>query len=266
MPRELERKSIEELKEDIRQEEYSPETVKIVEEQARDIVPGREHLEYENVIYIAVMPDDSGSIAGQNSLERDNTQDVIEGHNNIVEALNAYQQKRIILFKTQYLKSDTALNNWVPLDKVVQMTRNNFTPQGGTPLYDKTLSLLTSVIYEKTEASKRGQRARWGILVITDGDDTESQNPASKVKLILDDMRKKGELLPSCEPDNEHAGSIALLGVEDRESDDPKSGAYFEKVAQSMGIGWVLHVDRADPRAMRRAFNTFSTKFSSAAR
>jgi hypothetical protein len=125
--------------------------------------------------------------------------------------------------------------------------------------------LLSSVIYEKTEALKRGQQARWGILLITDGDDTSSENPASKVKLILDDMRKKGELLPNCEPGDMHAGSIALLGVEDMES-DPEAGAYFEQVAHSMGIGWVLHADRADPKQMRQAFNMFSKSQVSAAR
>jgi hypothetical protein len=140
MPRELERTDIVGLKEDMREEEYSPETIKVVEEQARKIGPGREHLEYENVIYIAVMPDDSASIAGVNRLERDNTQDVIDGHNGIIEALKKSGEARRILFKTQYLNSDTALNNWVPLDKAVPMMRDNFKPEGGTPLYDKTLS------------------------------------------------------------------------------------------------------------------------------
>ena len=147
----------------MRGDEYSPETIKIVEEQALTIAPGREHPEYENVIYIAVMPDDSGSIGGQNPLGRDNTQDVIDGHNNIVEALKGSQQARMILFKTEYLNSDTALNNWVPLDKVVLMTRDNFRPKGTTPLYDKTLSLLTSVIYEKTEALNRGSGRAGGF-------------------------------------------------------------------------------------------------------
>jgi hypothetical protein len=82
---------------------------------------------------------------------------------------------------------------------------------------------------------------------------------------MLDDMREKGELLPSCEPDNEHAGSIALLGVEDRES-KPGAETYFQQVASSMGIEWVIHADRASPTDMRRAFNTFSGPLASAAR
>ena len=203
------------------------------------------------------MPDDSSSIAGVNPLKKDNTQDVIDGHNRVIEALKGSQEAPYIHFKTQSLNSDTPLNNWVPLAKAQLLNRDNFKPDGGTPLYDKTLLLLTSVILEKNQALSRGQQARWGILLITDGDDTESKNPADKVKLILDDMRKTGELLGNTEPGDNVSGSIALLGVEDRET-DPGASSFFENVAHSMGINWVLHANRTDPRAMRRAFNSFS--------
>ncbi|MBV9479761.1 MAG: hypothetical protein JO249_03275 [Acidobacteria bacterium] len=258
MAKTLERKSIPEFIEDVK-DEYSPETAKIVGDEAAKIEPGQHHLQYERAIYIAIMPDDSSSIAGMNELKRDNTQDVIDGHNMMIDALKGSREARYILFKTHYLNSDTPLNNWVPLDKAVRMTRDNFKPSGGTPLYDKTLSLLTSVIYEKNEAEKRGQQARWAILLITDGDDTSSKATADKVKIILDDMRANEELLPNCEPDNTRAGSIALAGIEDRET-DPNAGAYFEQIAYSMGIGWLLHVNRMNPTEMRRAFNTFSVK------
>jgi len=264
MPKRLQRTSIAELKEDI-QEEYSPEVVKIVEEQAATIEPGQDHPQYERVIYVAIMPDDSGSIAGLNALQRDNTQAVIDGHNNVITELKKSREARFMLVKTQYLNSDTALNNWVPLDKVALMTRDNFKPVGGTPLYDRALSLLTSVMYEKTEAEKRGQQARWGILLLTDGDDTTSTNSADKVKLILDNMKRKGELLESCEANNMSAGSIALMGIEDRET-NPQAGAYFEQMAHAMGIYWVLHANSADARSMRRAFNTFSEGMISAGR
>jgi hypothetical protein len=259
----LDIRDIEEAKKEMEERGISRKVADKWAEGAADIQPGQDYPDYANLIYIAVMPDDSSSIAGANSLERDNTQDVIDGHNNMIEALKGSREARKILFKTQYLNSDTALNNWVPLDKAVPMTRENFKPAGGTPLYDKTLSLLRSVIYETQEAQTRGQQARWGILLITDGDDTTSTDTAEHVKLILDDMRKTGELMQTCEPNDTVAGSIALLGVEDRKT-DPEIGAHFEKVAQSMGIGWVLHADRVNPTSMRRAFNTFSKKVASA--
>ena len=71
-------------------------------------------------------------------------------------------------------------------------------------------------------------------------------------------MRKTGELLGNTEPGDNVSGSIALLGVEDRET-DPGASSFFENVAHSMGINWVLHANRTDPRAMRRAFNSFSS-------
>lgn len=217
-------------------------------------------LEYENIIYIAVLLDDSGSIAGQNELNWNNTQDVIDGHNAIIYALKQSGEARRILFKTQLLNSEKALNNWVPLDNAQLLTIDNFTPKGTTPLYDKTISLLTDVIHERTEALKAGHsNVRWGILLITDGEDNASTISASEVKRVLDDMREKGEIMPGCQPGNTYAGSIALLGVEDRQSADPKGEAYFEKIAQSMGINWVLHADRAHYNDMRRAFDTFAT-------
>ena len=186
---------------------------------------------------------------------------MIKGHNGIIEALQKSQQKDNILFKTQYLNSDTPLNNWVPLDEAQPLTPANFKPDGGTPLYDQALSLLSSVILETTQALERKQQARWGVLLITDGDDTASKkHSAADVKLILDDMRKTGELLESCKPDDDATGSIALLGIEDRES-DPGASTFFENVAASMGITWVLHANRANPTEMRRAFNTFSRPY-----
>jgi hypothetical protein len=256
--------SIEDAQKSMKEKGYSPEAVDKFVEGAEGIEPGQDHPEYNNLIYIAVMPDDSSSIGGANPMKKDNTQDVIDGHNDIIAALKQSKQARMILFKTQYLNSDTALNNWVPLDKAVPLTQENFMPAGLTPLYDKTLTLLRSVIYEKEEAEKRGQTVRWGILLITDGDDTASRDKAEHVKLILDDMRKTGELLQTCEPSDTVSGSIALLGVEDRKT-DPEAGAHFEKVAHSMGIEWVLHADRMNPTSTRRAFNTYSKMFAKAA-
>ena len=261
MPKQFEVESIEDTDEKImRGVGYSEETIDEVKRQRETIIPAPRPLEYRDIIYIAIMPDDSASIAGWNAAKRDNTKDVIAGHNAILDALKGSQEARKILFKTQYLNSDTLLNNWEVLDKAIPMTSANFKPDGGTPLYDKTLSLLASVILERARAIKRGSvQARWGILIITDADDTASVSKASKVKLILDDMRKTGELLDNCQPDNMHAGSIALMGIEDGTTD-------FEAVAHSMGINWILHANRLDPSDIRRKFNTFSRRFLTALR
>ena len=124
----------------------------------------------------------------------------------MINALERSDAAWCIFFKTQYLNSDTSLNNWVPLKKAHRLTRDNFQPQGATPLYDKTLTLLSGIIFEKLHAVNRGQLSRWCILLITDGDDTASKNSADKVKLILDEMLKTGELLANCEPDDMVSG------------------------------------------------------------
>lgn len=248
MTKEIEVKSIKEV---MLEKGYSEEArnaaARVDEKGKMKIIPAQTYLKYDNVLYIAVMPDDSASIAGKNKLNRDNTQDVIDGHNDIIEALKSSKEARKILYKTQYLNNDEVLNNWVPLNEAKRMARENFKPEGSTPLYDKTISFLSSVILEKARALKRGQKARWGILVISDADDTSSVSEAKDVKVILDNMREKGELLGNCEPDNSYAGSISFMGIDDGTTP-------FEKIARSMGINWVIRADRMNPTEMRRAF------------
>lgn len=255
---------MEEFGDDLKEQGFTDDFTKKVVPYAEEIEPGQEELTSEDIIYIAVMTDDSDSIA-HNESGRDNTQDVIDGHNDIVKALEKATTADNMLFKTQLLNSKTALNNWVKLKDVTKLTTENFKPRGTTPLYDRTLALLRSVVYERNEALKAGHsNVRWGILLITDGKDVGSTSTASEVKILLDEMKKKGELLENCEPNNKTAGSIALMGVEDRKS-KPETAPDFETIARSMGIGWILHADRADDRDMRRAFNAFSKGLLSAA-
>src|SRR5688572_21063846 len=78
--------SIDKARKDMEERGSTPEVVDLWVKGAEDIEPGQDYLQYTNLLYIAVMPDDSASIAGANSLNRDNTQDVINGHNEIINA------------------------------------------------------------------------------------------------------------------------------------------------------------------------------------
>ncbi len=221
-------------------------------------LPGKTILRTNNPIYIAIMPDDSGSIAGENEKHIDNTQDVIDGHNDIINALKESEQKDRILFKTRYLNGKV-LNDWTRLKEAKDMDKNNFYPSGSTPLYDSTIHLLNSVIREREGAVDRGVEARWGIMIVTDADDTSSVSRAEDVRVILDNMKEKREILRTTEPDNRIAGSIAFMGVSDGTTD-------FKEVANKMGIEWVITADRTSPKEMRRAFNTFSPQVIYSAR
>jgi hypothetical protein len=172
------------------------------------------------------------------------------------KALTDSAETEYILFKTQYLNG-YVWNNWVTLDQARDMDKTYFKPEnteGGTPLYDGTISLLGGVIFERARALNRGSsNVRWGILVVSDGADTSSKSKAKDVKTILDNLRENKELLVNTEPNNRTAGSIALMGIDDGETP-------WEGVAKDMGIGWLIRADRKDPTAMRRAFNLFSRK------
>jgi len=50
--------NIDEARKGMEEEGYSPEVVKLWVKEAEGIEPGQDHLEYNDLIYIAVMPDD----------------------------------------------------------------------------------------------------------------------------------------------------------------------------------------------------------------
>src|SRR6266702_5461181 len=97
-------------------EPYDKKTRDLVmrENERKRVIPAQGYLEYDKVIFVAVMPDDSGSIFGENKLSIDNSNDVIEGHNDVVKALKGSQSADYMQFKTQYLNG-RVLNNWFPL-------------------------------------------------------------------------------------------------------------------------------------------------------
>lgn len=67
------------------------------------------------VVLVTVMPDDSGSISHSG-----HTKTVCDGHNLVLEALLASQQKDGVLFHTRYLNGHV-LNPFRPLEDVVRM-------------------------------------------------------------------------------------------------------------------------------------------------
>lgn len=187
-------------------------------------------------ILVASNIDDSGSIDSYG-----NTQNIIDGHNNTIDALSGSKQRNSIEFYTQYING-FVLNNWVPLDSAVRMDSNNYNPCLGTPLYDSSVLLLGQVIARVQNYQQSGQVPRSGVIIVTDGSDVSSRKSnASDVSALVDSMLA------------DEMAIVAFLGVEDGHTD-------FRSVARAMGIrdNWIL-TTKSDASEIRRAFNMFSS-------
>jgi hypothetical protein len=101
---------------------------------APDDVPSAE------VVLVTMMPDDSGSIrfAGHAAAVR-------KGHNLVLEALGQCKQQDDILIHTRYLNGDI-LFPYRKLGDAVSMTKQNYNPNKGTPLYDQIAVVLGTVM------------------------------------------------------------------------------------------------------------------------
>lgn len=206
----------------------------------------------DELLLIAVMPDDSASIE-----EYGNTQAVRDGHNSIIRALENSRQRRNILFRTQ-LMSGSVVNNWVPLEKAKPLTEENYQPDGGTPLYDSSIKLLGSSEAEMYQARKAKKTARFGALIMSDGEDTMSEQyeAADVNKLVTDIFRRNDPNFPN---------TLAFMGLPNTRVTS------YRAIANSMGIKdertnvngenvMQIITPEDNARAMRRAVDTWSRR------
>jgi hypothetical protein len=135
------------------------------------------------VVLVTIMPDDSGSIQFGG-----NVQAVRGGHNSVLDALAASNQKDSILVHNRYLNGHV-LYPFRPLSQSVRMDTKNYNPDRGTPLYDQTVVLLGTVLSKAQEFADNGVPVRTVTLIITDGADAHSTRASAKtVAAIAQDM------------------------------------------------------------------------------
>jgi hypothetical protein len=181
------------------------------------------------------MPDDSGSIRFSGNADA-----VRDGHNLCVEALASSKQKDSILAHTRYLNG-FVLYPYRQVALAEKMTKKNYDPSLGTPLYDQAVVLLGTVIAKSQEFAQSGVPVRSVTLIITDGADEGSQRArASDVKSIVRDMLASEQHI------------VAAMGIDDGHTP-------FRDVFRAMGIEdrWIL-TPKSDAGEIRRAFRMFS--------
>lgn len=196
---------------------------------APDDVPSAE------VVLVTMMPDDSGSIRFSGHADT-----VRNGHNLVLDALRQCQQQGDILVHTRYLNGNV-LFPYRKLDDAVNMTKQNYNPNQGTPLYDQIAVVLGTVMAKTWDFQENGVPARTVTLIITDGADEHSkhQTPAT-VRALVDDMLRSESHL------------IAAMGIDDGHSN-------FREVFRDLGIRdeWIL-TPANTTNDIRNAFQVFS--------
>lgn len=220
-------------------------------------------LQSDELLMIAILLDDSLSIANYH-----NTQYVIDGHNSVIKALKGTRiaQQQSIRFHTQYLKNYIH-NKWVSLQEAKDIDRGNYIPNGHTPLYDAAAQLIMSMMAEKERIREEaGMQVRFGILIVSDGNDERSEiYTADDVKNLVTDILKHPD---SIEPDiinfmgiddgyTDYIAIAKAMGIEDEKKDDGNG---------SGGNGDTQVIKRvltpaSNEKEIRRAFNTFSGSF-----
>lgn len=192
-------------------------------------------VEASEVLLLTVLVDDSGSIesAGNADLVR-------AGHNLVLDALDASKQRDGVLVHTRFLNG-TILCPYRPLGGAVRMTRGNYQPAGGTPLYDQAIVTLGTVLAKTQELIDAGVVARSVTLFVTDGADVSSVRArAADVSAVVRDLtRQEGHV-------------VAGMGLADGSTD-------FRAVFGAMGIAdrWIL-TPGSQAEDIRRAFQVFS--------
>jgi hypothetical protein len=178
----------------------------------------------QDAILLAIMPDDSASITAYGNIEK-----VIESHNRVFEAIEELCQqpshadiRRRIRVRTEYLNG-YILNNWVRLENAARLSETNFIADKITPLWDRTVELIMSVMVQQEICRRSGDdNSRIALLIMSDGEEEHSRRYTDKdVRHMVDALRRRSNPL---RPD-----TIAFLGV-------PGINVDFRRTANEMGI------------------------------
>lgn len=185
------------------------------------------------VMLVQLLIDDSGSMYK-------NVAPACQGHNEMLAALKDSKSAATILVSCGYLNSGV-LYPYLPLDQAPQMTTRNYNPAGGTPLNERTATVLASVIAKTAEFEQGGVAVRSVSFIVSDGAATdEYYYPTRDVRTVVEGMLRMENHL------------IGAMGIDDSHTD-------FRQVFMDMGIRqeWIL-TPANSPSEIRRAFGTIS--------
>lgn len=202
---------------------------------------GADLFQAAEAVLVAIMPDDSGSICGNETV-------MIEGVNTVLDAVGDASVQDNILAHIRLLNGQV-ISPFVPLGDAERLSSRNYAANKGTPLYDGAVALLGAVMLKAQEFRDAGIPVQTITLIATDGQDEHSvKHRAKDVKRLVDDMNRTEDHI------------VAAMGIGD-------DTARFEATFREMGIlpKWILTPSNSHGE-IRRAFRMFSQSASAAAR
>lgn len=192
-------------------------------------------IESSEVFILTILLDDTGSIESVSG----GPKAVTDGHNLVIEALRASKSDdAIIAHATQLINGH--LYEYKKLNEVPAITHKEYTPNGGhTPLYDRTIATLGTVLAKEQEFRANGVPVRTATLIVTDGGDNSSKSRAADVAKVVRELRQRENHIVAC------------MGIGEESS--------FRQIFSEMGIddNWILTPGQ-NASEIRKAFVVFS--------
>jgi uncharacterized protein YegL len=188
-------------------------------------------LNTDDVTLLTIVLDESGSM--------DSLRDtVIDAFNTMTRALHDSKARDSILVSCwTFHSAPKLLYSHTPIDRIKDLTRAQYAPNGGTAMYDAVLDAFTGIVAYGQELRNAGIRARSLVVVISDGDDNTSGHTPAAVKTVAADLLKQ------------ETYTLAFVGF-----GDPKQ---FNAIAASMGFNAVLTTNNSASE-IRRVLNVVS--------
>jgi hypothetical protein len=188
-------------------------------------------LNTDDVTLVVIVMDESASMSNVRS-------DVIDAFNQMTRALNDSKAADSILMSAwTFSNTPKLLFGYTPIDKVKDLTEQEYQPNGATALYDTVLDGFTGLVAYGQDLRNNGIRTRAITVVISDGADNVSQRTAHNVKTVADDLMKQ------------EFYTLAYIGM--------GSQASFKQIADSMGFPEVLTINNTATE-VRKALNMVS--------
>jgi hypothetical protein len=242
------------------------------------IVP-KEQVIFREYFHVILLIDSSGSMlfpflkdvgnwSDENSDDYKNAiyqtqKSMTEAHKKALTALRGTQEcKDCFLLVHQYTFNSTKhrLNEAEELssenvDRVIEITSENYTPYNGTALYN-TIHEALSVVYERHLKAAYEQQKRQDkvvLAVITDGMDTVITDERMKKKKI-----EEIKLITQKLRTNSHLHTSVLIGL----TSQAFTIKELKNVKTELGFDEAISVEQNDERAIRRALQMASFALS----
>lgn len=200
-------------------------------------------IEATEAFLVLLLLDDSTSIA-----DCDNEPIIRDGVNEVIKALKGSKAQNAILMCVTSLNRGVIVP-YTTIEDVPLLSTQNYRASGNTPLYDRTIEVLGTVLAKQKEFNDGGQQVRTATLIATDGADYGSVRKPRDVKPVVGDMLSRENHI------------ICGLGIADRFNTD------FTKVFLSMGLNDnSILTPKNTPSEIRKAFQVFSKSSVQASR